>query len=167
MTLLIFFLVFCQAFGALIGAFTALWGEIAYIHAMRDKKIDAAERAHLHAIGKGLRFGMMLLLLASLALVIVSYSLHGALQPALTASYWMFIIIALLIVGISWALARRKIPFAVGSAICFAAWWFLAYLTLGLLPIVSFDAALALFVVFAAVCYALLYYIRFFSLHKK
>ncbi len=178
MIALIFFLLFCQAFGAFVGACAAVWGEIVYIVAtrlagddksrqVRDGKIDSAERAHLRAIGGGLRFGMMLLLLASLALVIVSYALHGALQPAMTASYWIFITLALLIIVVSWALARKKISFALGSAICFAAWWFLVYLTLGLLAIISFGAALALFVILVAVCYAVLYYARLLALHKK
>jgi hypothetical protein len=167
MIALIFFLVFCQAFGAFIGAFTALWGEVVYMLAMRDGKIDAAERAHLRAIGNGLRFGMMLLLLASLALVIISYALHGALQPALTASYWVFITLALLIIIVSWALARKKISFAIGSAICFTAWWFLTFLTLGLLSIISYGAVLALFTVLVAVCYAVLYYAHLLVSHKK
>ena len=54
MAALIFLLIFCQAFGAVIGAFAALWAEVAYIIAMRDGKIDAGERAHLRAISKGL-----------------------------------------------------------------------------------------------------------------
>ena len=167
MIALIFFLIFCQAFGACIGAFAALWGEVAYIIAMRDGKISVAEHAHLRAIGNGLSFGMTLLLLASLGLVIISFTLQGALQPALTASYWILITLSLLIVVVSWALARRQISFVAGSAILFTAWWFLAYLTLGLLPMISFGAAAALFVVLVAVFYAMLYYARFFASHKK
>lgn len=167
MIALIFFLIFCQALGACIGAFAALWSEISYVLALHDGKIDAAERAHLRAIGKGLTFGMTILLLASLALIIVSYTLHGALQPALTASYWIFIMLALLIIGVSWALARKKISFAMSSAISFTAWWFLVYLTLGLLPFASFVSAFALFVILVAVCYAVLYYVRLLASPKK
>ena len=50
MTTLTSFLVFCQALGASIGAFTAVWSELAYVRAMRDGKIDVAERAHLRSI---------------------------------------------------------------------------------------------------------------------
>jgi len=163
-TSLIFFLLFCQAFGAFIGAFAAICGEIAYILAMRDGEIDTAERAHLRFIGKGLRFGMTLLLLASLGLVITSFVLHGTVQPAMTASYWIFSLLILLVIGISWALARKQISFALGSAISFAAWCFLTYLTLGLLPMISFSAALALFIVSVAVFYSALYYIRLLAL---
>jgi len=159
MATLILVLVFCQALGAFAGAFAALWGEIVYVLAIRDGKIDSAERAHLRVIGNGLRFGMMLLLLSSLALVVISYLLHGEVQPAMTASYWIFMTFAVLIIIISWALARRNIPFALGSASALAAWWLLAYLTLGQLP-VSYGAAAALYVVLTAVLYGVFHYLR-------
>lgn len=158
------FLIFCQALGACIGAGTAVWAEVAFIRAMRDGKIDIAERAHLRFIAHGLRFGMTLLLLASLALVIAAYALGWALQPALTASYWILITFALLVIFISWALSRKHISFALGSAAVLSSWWLLAYLTLGQFPARSFGAAIALFVVLTAVIYAALYYIRLLAL---
>lgn len=160
-------LLFCQAFGALIGALTAVWGEIAYMRALRDGTIDVAERAHLDSIANGLRFGMSLVLLSSLGLVIAAYILHTGLQPALSASYWTFIVLTLLIIGISWARSRRRISFAFGSAVIFSAWWFLAYLTLGWLPPLSFGAAVAFFVVATALFYAVLQSGRFVVLHKR
>jgi len=160
MITLILFLIFCQALGACVGAFTAIWGELAYVRDMRDGKLDTAERAHLNVIAHGLRFGMTLLLVASLALVVIAYAFNETPQPALTASYWIFIALAILIIGISWALSRKKISFAFGSAITLTAWWLLAYLTLGQLPIVSFAAAVALYVVLTAVIYVVLRYLR-------
>lgn len=150
--------------GALVGAFTAVWSEIAYVRAMRDGHIDTAERAHLHVLARGLRFGMLLLLLASLGLVIADYSLHASLQSALSPSYWISVLLAFLIIGVSWALSKRRISFAFGSAIVFTAWWFLAFLILGQLPTLSFGAATALFVVATAIFYALLQYGRFLLL---
>ncbi len=167
MTPFISFLVFCQALGASTGALSAVWSELAYVRAMRDGKIDVAERAHLHSIGRGLRFGMFLLLLSSFGLIVTSYVLQATLQPALSASYWTLIALALLIILISWALSRRRISFALGSAIVFTAWWFLAYLTLGQLPPLSFGAAVAFFIVATVIFYALLEYGRFLSLHKR
>jgi hypothetical protein len=164
MTSLILFLLFCQAFGAVIGIITAIWGEFAYIHAMHDGKLDVAERAHLSVIARGLRFGMTLLLLSSLGLVIISFALQGALQPAMTASYWIFIALALLVIVTSWALSRRKVSFALGSAAVLTAWWLLAYLTLGQLPTLSFTSAIALYVILTAVIYAVLRYIRVLAL---
>lgn len=157
---LVAFIVFCQALGALIGASTTVWGELAYLHALRDGKIDHAERVHLRIIAHGLHFGMTLLLLASFALVIVAYLSRDAVQPALMPSYWTLVLFALLIIYVSWALSRHRISFAFGSAIAFTAWWFLAYLTLGWIPPLSFGATVAFFVVATAIFYGILHYVR-------
>ena len=162
---LVVFLVFCQALGASVGAVTVIWGEFAYIRAMKDGEIDVAERAHLNIIAKGLRFGMTLLLLASLGLVIIAYILQAVIQPALTPAYWTLIMLSLLVIGISWALSRKRVSFAVGSAIIFTAWWFLSYLTLGWLPQLSFGSAAALLVVATVVTFALFHYVRLLAVH--
>lgn len=161
MAALVPFLIFCQAFGAVVGAVTAVWGELAYIRAMKDGKIDHAERAHLAQIGRGLRFGMVLILVASLGLVVAAYAENRVPQPALSASYWMLVALALLVTGVTWALSRKKISFALGSALVFTGWWFLVFLTLGKLPALTFGAAAALFVVSTAILYGVLRYLRF------
>ena len=74
--------------------------------------------------------------------------------------------LALLVVGVSWALSRRHISFAFGSAIIFTAWWFLAYLTLGWFSPLSFGSAVALLVVSTAVIYALLHYLHLLAASK-
>lgn len=167
MTALVSLLVFCQALGASVGALTTVWSELAYIRAMRDGAIDQAERAHLYIIAHGLRWGMSLLLLSSLGLVVVAYALDFSLQPAMTAGYWVLIVLAFIVVVISWALSRHRVSFALGSATLFTAWWFLAYLTLGKLSPLSFGAAAAFFVVATAMFYAVLASARFFALRKS
>ncbi len=159
MLALVAFLVVCQALGAIIGAVTAVWGELAYVKALRDGKIDAAERKHLAIIGHGLRYGLMLLLLASLGLIVVAYLEQPATQPALTSSYWTLSILALVVIGVSSALARKRISFALASAILFTAWWFLVYLSFGWLAL-SFGAAAMAFIVASVIFYAALSYTR-------
>ena len=149
-------LVSCQALGAVVGAVYAVWGELAYVRAMSDGKIDSAERAHLARIGTGLRFGMLLLLTASLGIVVVAYTLEANPQPALSVGYWVLITLSLITVSASWALSRNKISFAVGSAIVFTAWWFLVYLTLGIFPLLSFGATAAFFIVATGISYLML-----------
>lgn len=166
MTELVAFIVFCQTLGAIVGAGTVVWGEVAYVRAMKDGHINRAERAHLDVIAHGLRFGMTLLLLSSFALVVVAYLSRASVQPALSAGYWELIVFALLVVYVTWALSRKWISFALGSAIAFTGWWFLAYLTLGLLPGVSFGAAVAYFAVATAVFYAILQYARMLARPK-
>ncbi len=160
------FLVFCQALGASIGAFAAVWSELAYVKAMRDGKIDAAERAHLVGIGSGLRYGMTLLLLASLGLIVTAYLERAAPQPALSPSYWTLIVLALIIIGISSARARQRISFTLASAILFTAWWFLAYLSFGWIAL-SFGAAIMSFVILTAIFYAVLSWARFLVIKKQ
>lgn len=147
-------------FGALIGAVFAVLSEMAYIRAIRDNKIDRAERVHLHNLAHGLRWGMSLLLIASFILIVIAYIEHAVIQPAMTAYYWIFVALTLIIIAISWALSRHRISFALGSAIAFTGWWFLTYLTFGLLPSLSFGATIVYFVVATGVFYALLQYAR-------
>jgi len=165
MATLISSLVFFQALGASIGAITAVWGELAYIRLLRDGHLDGAERAHLDIIAKGLRFGMTILLIASLGLVVAAYVSNSAIQPALSSSYWTLVIFSLLIIGVSWSLSHRHISFAFGSSIIFTSWWFLAYLTLGWISPLSFGSSVAFLVVSTAVIYALLRYIRMLAGH--
>jgi len=157
------FLLFCQMLGAFTGAVMSLWSEFSYVRALRDGKVDTAERAHLRIIAKGLRFGMTLLLVASVALVVSAYVFRAAEQPALTAGYWIFVTFALLIIALSWALSKRLISFALGSSAILTAWWLLAYLMAGRLPF-SYGSTVALYVVLAAVMYGFLHLIRFFAL---
>jgi hypothetical protein len=135
--------------------------------AMRDGKVDRAERAHLHIIAHGLRFGMTLLLVSSFALVLIAYALQATIQPAQTTTFWTLIVFAILIVYVSWALSRNRISFAFGSAIAFTAWWLLAYLTLGWMPSLSFGATVAFFVVATAIFYGILQYARMLTGSKK
>ncbi|MFZ1075601.1 MAG: hypothetical protein WAN50_04480 [Minisyncoccia bacterium] len=159
-------LVLCQALGAAAGVFLAIRGEIAYVQAMRDGKIDRAERAHLDLLANGLRFGMTAILFSSLCLVILSYAASFVPQPALSTSYWFLITLALIVTLVSWALSRNRISFAFGSAIIFTGWWFLTYLNFGLLPGLSFGPLFAFFVVAVAVFYGLLQTLRYFALHR-
>ncbi len=153
-------LVLLQALGAVVGAVSAVVGEWVYIKALRDGHVDRAERLHLDSLAKGLRFGMLLLLLSSFGLLISAYVLQSSPTPAETPAYWILIVLSLLTVWGSWALSRKRISFAYGSAIVFSAWWFLAYLTLGWLPPLTFGAFLAAFIVVTAIFYLLLRAIR-------
>ena len=148
--------------GAFIGAGIAMWGEFAYVRALRNGTAEVGGRTHMHALANALRYGMTLLLLASLGLSIVAFVIHTSVQPALTASYWIVITFALLIIVMSWVLSRRHVSFSFGSATLFSAWWLLVYLTIGRLPF-SFGTVVALYVVCTAVLYAVLQCVRFFA----
>lgn len=157
------FLLFCQTLGAIIGVVAVVVGESAYILAMRDGRIDEAERAHLHIIARGLRFGMLVILVASLGLVIESYNMRTAPQPALTTDYWNFVALAVVVTGVTWALSRRLVTFAIGSAVIFTGWIFLAFASMDKLSGTAFGSMIALFVVSSAVVYGILRYVRMLS----
>lgn len=159
MATLVAFLIFCQTLGALVGAITAVWSEMVYVRALRDGRVDTAERKHLDIIAHGLRFGMTLHLLASLGLIISAYIMRDSIQPALTPSYWTLIALPLIIITVAWALSHKHISFSLGSASIFTAWWFLVYLSFGWLPL-YFGAAVMSFIVATAIFYGLLYYAR-------
>lgn len=145
MTALVVLFAVGQMLGALIGVGSAVWSELAYMRALRDGRIDKGEKEHFKIIGRGLRFGMTILLLSSLGLIICAYVLQST-PPALTASYWLLVLLSALIIGISWAFAREALPFAEGSIIVFSAWWFLFYLVSGQLTLTSIGAAISFFI---------------------
>lgn len=146
MEIITFAFVVCQAVGAIIGVGSAIIGEIEYAHASRDGKISEAEHRHLEIIHRGLRFGMSMVLLASFGLVVLAYQAEADPQPVLTTGYWLLMIFAFIIIGASWAMARKVTTVSRGSVVAFTAWWFLAFLTLGQLPISSIGASVAAFI---------------------
>ncbi len=88
---------------------------------------------------------MSIVLLSSFGLVVVAYGDQTSPQPVLTTSYWLLMISSFIIIGASWAMARQVLTVTRGSIVAFTAWWFLAFLTLGQMPITSFSASLASF----------------------
>ncbi|MFA7302200.1 MAG: hypothetical protein WC030_00430 [Candidatus Paceibacterota bacterium] len=160
-------LVFCQALGAFVGATSAVWSELAYMWAMRDGRVNKAERAHLKSIDRGLRFGMSLLLLSSLGLVVSAFATDSALQPAFTESYWTLVVLALLVILVSWVMSRRYLSLAIGSAISFTAWWFLLYLTTGQLATGTVGTTATFFAIAAVLVFILLQTGRRISLSRR
>lgn len=158
-------LIVCQALGALVGTICAVWGQLAHVKALRDGVIDRAERAHLDAIAHGLWVGMTLILGASLGLVVLAYSSGAPVQPAMTASYWGFMLLALLITVLTWALSRRLISFRTGSPAIFMAWWTLLFLAFGRFPDLTIGAMAAAYVVGTVIVYLVIQYMHAFVAH--
>ena len=143
--------------GALIGAAFSIRAEYAWLKAMRDGHIDRAERAHLDEIADGLRYGMVLLVVSSIALVFLSYASGAPLQPATTGTYWSMMTVILVIVIAAWAHSHEWIGFSLASAAVFSGWWFLLYLIIGFVPSVSFGELVGAFIASTILLYAILY----------
>lgn len=149
-----------QAIGAIIGAGGSVISELVYVKAVQDGRISGAERAHLAIVARGLRIGMLLLLLGSIALVALDYVFQLPMQPALTAEYWLLMTLALTIIGVTWALSKRRLPFWLGSAAAFVGWWFAALLTVGRLPELGYGGTLAAYLVTTGIVAGLFAYAR-------
>lgn len=149
-----------QAIGAIIGAGGAVVGELFYFRAVRDGRIDTAEREQMMVVAKALRWGMILLLISSIALVLIDFIYVVPYQPALTSVYWVEMTIALVVIIASWSLSRRKIEHWLGAAAVFTGWWFLALLTLGHMTIITYGASIGVYVVATAIMACVLGYIR-------
>jgi hypothetical protein len=134
-----------QVVGAVIGAFFAVVAEMRYVAALRDGKVTTKERRHIVATGRGLRFGMTLVLLSSLGLAALTVAHGSGKDLLLSPSFGALFGVVLLIGAVSWLMAKRPKTFVWGSLVTFSAWWYLVYMTLGALPIRSLMAALALF----------------------
>lgn len=157
---LIAFLAFTQVLGATVGACMSVWGELAYLKAVRDGRLSDAEREYLYRAARGLRYGMLLLLLSSFGLVLAAYAVGAAEQPGFTATYWILVSLALIALVVTWGLSRRRVSFWLGSAAVFTSWWFLVYLTLGSFSGLSYSSAVACFVVATVILGGVLQYVR-------
>lgn len=166
MSALTAFFVYTQALGALGGALAAVWGEIVYVRAVEDDCVTTAERTQLHVVAASLRYGMGMMLISSLALVVISYHSGAALQPALTGSYWLFMVLALGVVYIAKRMSEGRMAHLTGTAVLFATWWFLAYLSFGLVPALPFGALVALYLFASVVLFGVLQYVRTFFIHN-
>ncbi len=153
-------LVFIQSLGAVTGILFSALGEYFYVKAVRDGRVDAAERLHLLTASRGVRYGMTLVVLASFGLVITDYVRDVAVQPALTAEYWVFMTLTLTVIGFSWALSRKYVSRTLGSAITLSGWIFLVYMTLTRESVLSFGSVIALYAITTALLYAALHYFR-------
>lgn len=149
-----------QAAGAAIGAGGAVFAEIFYLRAIQDGKIDTAERAHLLIIVRGLKWGMILLLVGSIGLVVTAFAYAVPVQPAETHAYWVEMGLVFAIIFASWALRRKLMGFMLSSAAIFTGWWFLAFLVFGRLPSMSVGEAVALYLVTTTLIMVMLLYAR-------
>lgn len=157
------FFALAQAVGAIIGAGGSVIGELAYLKAMQDQRIDHAERAHLKLISRSLRIGMLILLFGSIGLVYADYVFYATVQPALTEGYWIMMTFALFVIAASWAFTSKRIPFWLGSSMVFVGWWSIVLLTIGHFPEVDYGGAMAFYIVAVAIMAVILSFSRTLS----
>lgn len=171
MTTLIAIAAFVHVLGAAIGAAGITFGEVFYLKATADGRVDARERDYMHTTFFALKWGLMLILVSGIALGILEYAYVGAENHVLAAPWWFINTLAFVIIFAGWGMAREKISWALGSALAFSGWWMVFMLDAWQItsPETSFSymALVFTYVVFAAVTAAVLSYARFFMSYKQ
>lgn len=171
MTTLISIAAFVHVLGAAIGAAGITFGEIFYLKATADGRVDARERDYLHTTFFALKWGLMLTLISGITLGILEYAYSGAENHVLSAPWWFVNTLAFVIIFAGWGMAREKISWWLGSSLAFSGWWMVLMLDAWQItaPEASFSymALIFAYVVFTAVTALALSYARFFMNSRK
>lgn len=162
---------FVHVLGAAIGAAGITFGEIFYLKATADGRIDARERDYLHTTFFALKWGLLLTLVSGIILGMLEYAYSGAESHVLSAPWWFINTLAFVIIFSGWAMMNEKISWWLGSSLAFSGWWMLLMLDAWQItsPEMSFSyvALVFAYVVFAAVTAGVLSYARFFMDFRK
>ena len=113
---------FAHIIGTALGVGGATLGEVFYLKAARDGKVDPHENDALRTIFYVLRVGMALLIISGFGYFIM-LRLEGHTTPLLGARMWakLTIVLILLFGVVAWH--TRKVPMWLGSAISLTSWY--------------------------------------------
>ena len=157
---------FVHVLGAAIGVAGITFGEIFYLKATADGRVDAREREYMHTTFFALKWGLLLILLSGVVLGVLEYAYAGAQNHILGAPWWFINTLAFVIIFAGWGMMREKVSWWLGSALAFSGWWMVLMLDAWQIttPEASFSYLSLVFayIVFAAVTAAVLSYARFF-----
>ncbi len=157
---------FVHVLGAAIGAAGITFGEIFYLKATADGRVDARERDYLHTTFFALRWGLLVILLSGIVLGTLEYAYVGAENHVISAPWWFINTLAFVIIFAGWGLMKGKVSWWIGSSLAFSAWWMVLMLDAWQItsPEASFSyvALVFAYVVFALITAGALSYARFF-----
>ncbi len=117
-----FFLIFGHIIGTILGVGGATMIEIHLNKALRDGKMDTAERDFLGSDFLITRIGMGLGLITGIGFI-VEYALNDQLFRTDNGIFWAKMLIFLIIVINAYLLHKHKIGLYWGSAFSFISWW--------------------------------------------
>jgi len=138
-------LIIAHVIGTALGAGGATLAEVQINKALKDGKVDASERALMHANYTTIRVGMVLILFSGLALV--WWHLGQGNNWVLTSpKIWTKDIMFLVIIANAFFLTKRWVPLWLGSAISFTSWWGAAVLGIWRTHGISFPEFLIAYV---------------------
>jgi hypothetical protein len=116
--------------GAVLGAGGVTYAEVAHAKAIADGKVERREYEYFAKAFWALRWGMTTVLLSGLALLYVQYFLPDSPDAVLYSPLWMQNTLVLAIIVAGAFMARRAVPWWLGSSLAFAGWWMMLILDL-------------------------------------
>jgi hypothetical protein len=152
-----------NALGAIIGTAFVTWGEIFYTRAAADERIDHHERKYLRHLFRSMKFGMLLVLISSVALVVLEYLVPTAPETVLTSPFWALQTFVWLILILGWLLSKDRVAWWFGSAAILVAWWMIVLIDFGFLDSYTYLVLIAAYVVVTFVLAGLLGYVRIWT----
>ncbi|MEX0933843.1 MAG: hypothetical protein WD003_01095 [Candidatus Paceibacterota bacterium] len=115
-------LIIAHIIGTILGVGGATLAEINVITALRDGKVDASERALMHANYTMIRVGLAIIVLSGIALVWWHLS-QGNEWVITSAKVWFKDLLVIFIIINAVLLSKHWIALWLGSALSFTAWW--------------------------------------------
>jgi hypothetical protein len=115
-------LIIAHVIGAILGVGGATLAEVNVVTALRDGKVDASERALMHANYTMIRVGLAFIIASGIALI--GWHLSQGNDWVLTsAKLWFkeFLVVVIIINAVM--LSKRWVALWLGSALSFTAWW--------------------------------------------
>jgi hypothetical protein len=109
--------------GTILGVGGATIAEVQVIQALKDGKVDASERALMHANYWVIRLGIAIILLSGLTLVWWWLTTGNSDWVLTSHKIWMKDLMLVVIIVNAVLLTKHWIPFWLGSALSFTSWW--------------------------------------------
>ncbi len=157
------FVVAVHAVGTMIGTIMSMYAEIFYIEAAADDKIDHHERKYLRRIFRGMKFGLVLVILSGLALIVLEYLVPHVSSGIIVAPFWAMQTVTALLVGFGFLLSRRQVQWWLASGAILAGWWILLFIDLGRYNSFSYLSILVMYAVMTFVFAGVLWYARYLA----
>lgn len=127
-------LVMGHVIGTILGVGGATIAEVQVNVALKDRRIDPAERALMHANYWMIRAGLAMVILSGAALIAYLYQ-TGSTWALSSHKLWIKELMVAVIILNAVALSRRFVPLWLGAAVSLTSWWGAALLgMIGRLP---------------------------------
>ena len=160
-------LMMVHALGAALGAAGVTFAELFYTRAVVDGKINTCEKEHIRHTLWALRWGVMVVVLSGIALVTVEYFLPNSAQTVLTVPFWMIHTLTVIVIIFGFLISRSLVPWWIGSAAAFTAWWMMLALHGWRTIPMSYLALLIAYILLTLFVAAMFHYVRVVLLERE